>query len=302
MTNKRWVAADWGTSNLRVWLMEQDRKVAEARSDKGMNSLIKADFELALLELVDPWLPVKGSMTILACGMVGARQGWQEAPYRAVPCRPAAQDAAMAVASQNERIKVFILPGLSQDEPADVMRGEETQIAGFLAKHPDFAGNLCLPGTHSKWIAIEEGAVTSFRTFMTGELFSLLAEHSVLRHSLGGEGADDQAFRQSVKDAFERSAEVPGRLFRLRAEDLLHGLPAATARARLSGTLIGAELAAALSNHRDLRLGLVSGGRLLSLYEDAISSLGFEVLTEEGEAMVLAGLISAHALLGNEDR
>ena len=113
------------------------------------------------------------------------------------------------------------------------MRGEETQIAGFIAAHPEWDGILCLPGTHSKWAHISAGEVVSFRTFLTGEMFAPLSRQSVLRHSVGGDGWDDAAFVTAVSDTLSRPEHLASSLFSLRAGSLLDDLPAATARAQL---------------------------------------------------------------------
>ena len=114
--------------------------------------------------------------------MVGARQGWIEAPYASVPCTPATQ--TIAPECRDPRLEMHILAGIRQLHPPDVMRGEETQIAGVLLREPGFEGVICLPGTHTKWAEVAGGIITSFQTFMTGELFGLLSTQSVLRHSM----------------------------------------------------------------------------------------------------------------------
>ena len=238
-----WIAVDWGTSNLRVWAMGAQGIIAAASSDDGMGKLARDQFEAALLRLVGPWLSATRVIPALACGMVGARQGWQEAAYRAVPCPPLDAFGMTRVATADPRLTVHILPGLSQACPADVMRGEEVQIAGALALGAG-DGVICLPGTHSKWAQISAGEVVSFQTCMTGELFALLSEHSVLRHGMQGDGQDPAAFDAALSDSLSRPERLATRLFSLRAEGLLHALPAAAARSRLSGLLIGAELAA----------------------------------------------------------
>ena len=177
-----WIAVDWGTSNLRAWAMGAEGPLAEAVSDDGMGKLQPADFEPALLRLISPWLTAPRT-PVLACGMVGARQGWREAPYRAVPCAPVDAAGVLHVPT-DPRLTFHIAPGLSQDRPADVMRGEETQVAGVLALHKGFDGVICHPGTHSKWVHVSAGEVVSFQTFMTGEIFALLSTQSVLRHSM----------------------------------------------------------------------------------------------------------------------
>ena len=286
-----WIAADWGTSNLRVWAMGPDGILAEAGSDEGMGKLAPDQFEAALLRLIDPWLG-PGQTTVIACGMVGARQGWTEAVYRQVPCMPVARDALTVAPVTDPRLRVLIAPGLSQASPADVMRGEETQIAGALALHPAYDGVLCLPGTHAKWAQISAGEVVSFQTFMTGELFDLIARQSVLRHGLQGEGRDDAAFDAAVSDALSRPEKIGARLFALRAEGLLNGLPPASARARLSGLLIGMELAAARPYWLGQPVALIGSPGLSGAYARALAAQGVTARILDGSACTLAGLAS----------
>src|SRR5690606_36478359 len=132
-----WIALDWGTSNMRAWAMGADDTVlARASSAKGMGRLRPDEFEPALITATSDWLADGRRVPVIACGLVGARQGWIEAAYAQVPTPPIA--AAMTSAPVNDRrIAVFIVPGVSQVEPPDVMRGEETQIAGFTARHGD---------------------------------------------------------------------------------------------------------------------------------------------------------------------
>jgi 2-dehydro-3-deoxygalactonokinase len=214
-----WIAVDWGTTHLRAYAMQGNRAVAELASDDGMARLAPDQFEAALLHLVSSWL--SGPVEVVACGMVGSRQGWLEAPYRAVPCLPLDPAALVRVPTQDARLRVAIVPGLKQPHPADVMRGEETQIAGALALMPGFDGVLCLPGTHSKWVHVSAGEVVSFQTCMTGEMFALLSRQSVLRHGMAGDGWDDAAFDAALSDALSRPERLGARLFALRAEGLL---------------------------------------------------------------------------------
>lgn len=291
-----WIAVDWGTSNLRAWAMGPGGPEAEATSDQGMGKLKPQDFEPALLALISPWLTAPVTQ-VLACGMVGARQGWREAPYRAVPCTPVAASGILHIATQDPRLRVHIAPGLSQSRPADVMRGEETQIAGVLALHKNFDGVICLPGTHSKWAQVSAGEVTSFQTYMTGELFALLSTQSVLRHSLA-EGWDDDAFAAGVADALQSPDKFAARLFSLRAEFLLHALPPAQARARLSGLLIGIELAGAKPYWLGQRVILVGAPALAASYSNALKSQGLQTESLDATACTLAGLSSLYLAMG----
>lgn len=298
MAQADWIAVDWGTTHLRAWAMTADGVVlAAASSDAGMATLTRSEFEPALIGLVEGWL-TPGRMTPgLACGMVGSRQGWVEAPYRAVPCVPLEPGGFASAPCKDPRLSVRVIPGLKQLSPPDVMRGEEIQIAGFLAHEQAFDGVLCLPGTHNKWVRISAGEVVSFQTFMTGELFALLAEHSVLRHSVGTGGWDEQAFGLALDDALSRPDRIAARLFSLRAEALLTGLAPEAARARLSGMLIGVELAAARPYWLGQQVAVIGAAGIAGAYAVALTRQGAVPRVVEGDAMTLAGLTVARSLI-----
>lgn len=288
-----WIAADWGTSNLRVWAMDRaGRVLARAESDRGMGGLDRAGYEPALLALAGGWLGPR-TVPVVICGMAGSRQGWTEAPYGQVPCAPLAPGRMIRPATVEARLAVHLVPGLMQDRPADVMRGEETQIAGFLAQEPQFDGVLCLPGTHTKWARISAGEVVSFQTFMTGELFALLSGQSVLRHGTAGGGWDEAAFAEGLDQAVARPDRLAARLFAIRAEGLLHGLGADQARARLSGLLIGAELAAARPYWLGQDVAIIGAKALGAAYGRALALQGLAARLQDGGAMTLAGLAAA---------
>jgi 2-dehydro-3-deoxygalactonokinase len=299
MTGLDWIAVDWGTTRLRAWAMGRDNAVlAEARSEAGMGGLARDGFEPALLELVAPWLSDAPSprTLVIACGMVGSRQGWVEAPYAAVPCPPLSPALARAPV-RDPRLDVRVIPGLRQDRPADVMRGEETQIAGALAARPEFDGVICLPGSHTKWVHVSAGEIVSFQTCMTGEAFAALSGHTVLRHSIAAEGHDADAFSEAVDEGLSHPARLTARLFGLRAEALLHGLSPVTARSRLSGLLIGMELAASRPWWLGQPVLLVGAPALSALYVQALARQGVRGETANADAMTLAGLAAARATL-----
>lgn len=290
-----WIALDWGTSQLRAWRMGPDNEILDHRtSDRGMGALTPDAFEPALLELIDDWLPVDTTTPVIACGMVGAKQGWCEAPYTRVPCVPS-QGSTIIAPTQDPRLKVTILSGLSQTMPsADVMRGEETQIAGFLAQNPKFDGVICLPGTHTKWAHISAEEVVSFQTFMTGELFSLLSKYSVLRHSIAEQGLEQDAFRTAIDDALSRPATIAARLFELRASDILQGQEPAILRSKLSGYLIGLELSGARPYWLGQDIILIGEPDLCQLYATALKAQGASVAIQDATSMTLAGLTAVY--------
>ncbi|WP_296423127.1 2-dehydro-3-deoxygalactonokinase [Yoonia sp.] len=290
-----WIAVDWGTTHMRAWAMSASGSVlAEAVSDQGMGKLTRDGFEPALLDAVAPWLD--GPTPIIACGMVGSRQGWVEAPYAAVPC-PALPGGFVRAPTQNPDLQVHVIGGIKQTDPADVMRGEETQIAGFLARNKNWDGVICLPGTHTKWVHVSADEVVSFQTFMTGELFDTIATHTVLRHSIPAEGWDSAAFATGLSDAMARPERIAARLFSLRAEALLQDLSGPAARARLSGLLIGAELAAAKPYWLGQQIAVIGAGALSRLYVDALATQAAPATQVKGDAITLAGLTAAFRLL-----
>ena len=292
-----WIAVDWGTTRLRVWSMRGAEVLDHRASDKGMGGLTPEGFEPALLELIADWLPHTGSMPIIACGMVGARTGWAEAEYRAIPCTPLDPARATRPPVRDPRLDIRILPGLSQAMPPDVLRGEETQIAGFLAQNPGFSGSLCLPGTHSKWVRLQEGQVMQFTTYMTGELFALISGQSVLRLSLGGATPDAEAVLGAGTEAMADPHLASSGLFALRAAALLQGLSPEQAAGRLSGILIGNELAAARAFWQAGPVVLIGAPALAQHYLALLLAHGAKASRQDGASLVLSGLGAAHRLL-----
>lgn len=295
MSSISWFAVDWGTSNLRVWAMDaHDQVLKSYKSNQGMLALSGAHaFEAELLGLIDQDLS-PGKNQILACGMVGAKQGWIEAPYVAAPCPPPGAENAIQVPCLDLRLSVRILPGVKQTEPADVMRGEETQLAGFLSENPGFEGTILMPGTHTKWVMIEGGSIRSFCSVMTGELFALLSEQSVLKHSVTTTEDDSDAFETGVQDNFNDPAGLMGRFFALRAADLVAGQSAAKARSRLSGLLVGAELRAMAHEWQSKPIALLGRTAAAQQFERALTLLGGDYRVYDTETLTLAGLTAAY--------
>lgn len=293
-----WIAVDWGTSNLRAWAMRGTETIAEAGSERGMATLKPEEFENALLDVVGGWLAEDRVTRVVCCGMVGARQGWTDAGYRQVPCPPHAEGALARAQTRDPRLAVHILPGLSQVDPPDVMRGEETQLAGLLADPQNRSATVCLPGTHTKWVRLEDGVVTGFTTFMTGELFALLSRQSVLRHSLAGEGWSDDAFEAAIRHAADSPQMFSSDLFALRAASLVAGLDPVAARSRLSGLLIGLELAGARAYWQGRKVIVVGAGDFSQIYRAGLAMLAGEGVIADVAGLTLAGLSAANAQLG----
>lgn len=300
-------AVDWGTSSFRLWLLDAAGAVlAERRSGEGMLAAGAEGFG----QILEKHLAAAGApaaLPVIICGMAGARQGWIEAPYVTLP---AGLDGILAgavpVPAQGPARDIRILPGLAQrsDGAPDVMRGEETQLAGVLPLFASGRHIICMPGTHSKWVEAADGVISSFRTWLTGELFSVLSRQSILRHSLGDSAApalaDAPAFVAACVEALDEGGDIGPSLFRIRAATLLQDQTPAEAAATLSGLLIGAEIASArrvFSMPAD-KIVLVASGPLGTLYAAALKLAGCAVLQADADEAVRAGLFEAGKRLG----
>ena len=296
MIRADWIALDWGTTNLRAWAMAQDGTVLDsARSGYGMDRLAKdpRQFESTLLPLVDPWLASGRETVVVACGMAGSRQGWAEAPYRPTPVPARAANALTPAPCRDPRLRVHIAAGVCQESPPDVMRGEETAIAGLLGLMPDFDGTAILPGTHNKWARVGGGLILGFTSFLTGELYGLLTEASILRHSVSLDGFDADAFAQGFADTVHRPETAFTQLFALRAEHLLRGSdPVATAN-RLSGCLAGLEFAGAGSYRNVKDTVVIANGTVAEQYRIVLDHAQIPFHVVDPEDCVLEGLRDA---------
>jgi len=236
-------------------------------------------------------------LPILACGMVGARGGWMEAGYVETPA--ALSDiAGSAVKVDHATRDIRILPGMCQKLQGrpDVMRGEETQLLGASSTISGSA-HIVMPGTHSKWVSVEDSHVTGFSTFMTGELYDTITKHTILAapEGVAPEGATSAAFLDAVRSAFANPGRLTSQLFAARSGQILNGISPAAALAHISGTLIGAEIGGATASRKMGSVCLVASGRLATLYESAFKAIGIDFNTIDADDAVRHGLQIAAA-------
>lgn len=298
MTNPAYVAVDWGTSSFRLWLMDEaDQVLAERRSGEGMTTASGIGFGKVLNNHLQA-VQAPADLPVIICGMAGARQGWVEAGYVDVPARlSTVLDGAVRVPAEDRDIR--ILPGIAQrfEDRPDVMRGEETQLLGSAVKGQDGARLVCMPGTHSKWVSVQGETVDGFSSFMTGEVFEALSKHTILKHAMADAESfdgDHPAFVSGLKAARGNPAMFTNLIFTCRAGQLLHGLDATSAAARLSGILIGTEMAGGLSiAGESAGVQLVASGKLQALYEAAFRALGLTYQTVDADLAVRNGLMAA---------
>ncbi len=279
------IAVDWGTTNRRAYRIDSSGKCADEFDDgKGVLSVPSGGFPAAVEEIRERL----GDWPLLLAGMIGSNRGWVEAPY--VPC-PAGIDAlvkGLVRAAEREAI----VPGVSYlgDGRADVMRGEEVQLLGAVAGGAiDSDALVCHPGTHNKWVVVRGGSIESFRTVMTGELFNLLKEHSILADLLTGEVEPDEAFRAGTRQGL-LNTDLPAELFSVRARVLLGQSKKEDAASFTSGLLIGTDVRIGLSNPADADVAVMGRPELTRLYAVAIQEAGREAIELDGEQSFLAGI------------
>jgi 2-dehydro-3-deoxygalactonokinase len=280
-----YIAVDWGTTNRRAYAIDGAGQVAGSfADDRGLLAVPPDGFEAAAAEIRDRL----GDSPMLLAGMVGSNRGWREAPYVPCPATPAALAAAILWIEPD---RTGIIPGVSQQGEAgpDVMRGEEVQVLGAVAARLVPArGLVCHPGTHAKWVVTEDGRIDRFRTMMTGELFSLLKEHSILAAQLGAEVGVNAAFLEGAAAGLA-GAELLSALFAIRARFVL-GAAEPDASSYASGLLIGSDVREGLGLHLEGPVGLVGRSDLCALYAAALALAGHETSHAEGGIAFLAGI------------
>lgn len=291
------IGLDWGSTSLRAYLFDRDGTVIERRAEPaGVLNVVDRAFAAVRDRVIGGWLEQHGDVTVIACGMIGSTVGWREVPY--VACPAGFHELAHALTLQRQARTadgLTIVPGLnfafgagtSGAGPPDVMRGEETQVLGALERRADLAEGcrLVMPGTHSKWVRVERGRIERFRTYMTGEVFAVMRDHSILgRPALAAAGdgnklatdatAPGDAFERGVADAKSAGAAgLASRLFAVRTRVLAGEIAAKDSIDYLSGILVGDEIRAGLADMHGaaLPLALIGDARICGLYRRAFS-------------------------------
>ncbi|ROM96952.1 2-dehydro-3-deoxygalactonokinase [Pseudomonas brassicacearum] len=320
------IALDWGTTSLRAYKLGPNGCVLDQRSlASGIMQLPKAPrviagqlcadgFELAFDEACGDWLDAQPGLPVIACGMVGSAQGWREAAYCDTPANVANLGTSLQTIRSLRGVDVHIVPGvIERSRLPNVMRGEETQVLGVLQSLPVGAGDnllIGLPGSHSKWVEVADGCIVHFDTFMTGELFAVLSEHSILgRTQQRGAPFDGAAFDRGVRVALSTDGDIGplSTLFSARSLGLTGELSPAEQADYLSGLLIGHELSALVGVqrrrcHSDQQpsIILIGNSQLCARYSRALDTCGFAQvsLVEHATERGLWYLAKAAGLLG----
>ena len=306
------IALDWGTTSLRAYLLGPAGQVHNMRSlacgimqlpttSRQVAGQPCADgFELAFDEACGDWLDANPGIPVIACGMVGSAQGWREAPYRDTPASLNALSTALQTVRSVRGVDVHIVPGVIQRSALpNVMRGEETQVLGVMQRQPHLNDCLIgLPGSHSKWVQVQDGCLVHFDTFMTGELYAAVCEHTILGRTQQHTGQFDRtAFERGVHVALSPDGQLGplSTLFSARTLGLTGQLAPTQQPDYVSGLLIGHELSALGRVLRQRRgdqplpaIILIGNSQLCDRYQQALDACGFadvrlaEQATEQG--------------------
>jgi len=289
MADSHLIALDWGTTSLRAYLFDGDGQVACARQlPSGILRVASeggatAGFERAFDEACGDWRSARPASAVIACGMIGSAQGWREAAYLEVPASLDDLGRALTEVETRSGAVLHIIPGLIARGPLpEVMRGEETQVAGALEgeaapTRPGADRWIGLPGTHSKWVRVRDRRIVAFHTFMTGEVFAALSAHTLLGRTMRPPATPDHhAFDRGVAVARspEARAGVLSTIFSTRTLGLVGELAAEAQADYLSGLLIGYELAALAHLGEREPIVLVGNDELCQRYRRALAAFG----------------------------
>lgn len=296
------VIVDWGTTSFRAFLVDESSQVIDSiENERGIQVLSAGQHEGELTTHITPWLATHGPMTILALGMITSRNGWVEVPYVSCPAGPADLAAGIIYKDLGDGSQVCFLPGINDPARApypDVMRGEETQIVGFGL---GTGLTLVLPGTHSKWARAENGRIARFQTFVTGELYALLSQHSFIAKT--ATPVDEQNMQDfdlgvlAAKSDLPEAAALPTLLFSARTGMLARKLAPNQTRDYVSGLLIGHEFRCAIACGwitPGSQIGIVGNDGLNALYSRTAALFDLQVI-DGGEEAGLKGALTIAA-------
>jgi 2-dehydro-3-deoxygalactonokinase len=271
----KFVAIDWGTSSFRAWLIERDQVSDYLQTDQGVKNFASGTHPAYLTEVLGKW---QGQYQfIIAIGMIGSNIGLHETNFSSLPI-DIDEVSNSLVQVPNFEPALYIVPGVSK--PGDVMRGEESQsLAAGLEN-----GLVISPGTHSKWVEIKNGKITDFRTYLTGELFELLRNHSTLSKATDS-SAKLVASSDFLAGLNAQSSDLTHDLFSIRA-NWLQGKTEDASREYLSGLLIGAEIKSAKSWCKASEAKIVASDSLAEIYIFALSHFGIKATVEDSENLI----------------
>lgn len=293
ITNIDWIAIELGKSGAQAWAMHADKPVSHLRRDQS-HPRAQAAPETALLHLIKPWLSACPPLAMI-CGNTGI-PGLQ-VPAHVNRLRP------LSLPIKDDRLQAYGVPGLIQSDPPDIMHSDATRIAGFLALNGDWDGVICQPGPQTSWAQVSAGEVVSFQTFLTGDLAQMMLRHLGLDDPAEATGEalwSGEAFAAALDTVLSRPERLALALNALRTGPPVQALTEDIIRARLWGTLIGAELAASRPYWLGQQIAVIGPAGISGYYSQALQSQGAPTATYDADQLTLAGLVLAHQKIASQ--
>ena len=269
------IGMDWGTSSLRAFLIGAQGEVLDSvATGEGIMQIPDRNFDAVFDRLVGSF-PSNAGLPIVVSGMITSRNGWVETPYVTMPTGPEHLAQSLVRHQSQSGALIHFVTGATTEHISgpDVMRGEETQIIGSAALGLS-DGIFVMPGTHSKWVQVALGKIQDFATYMTGEVFAALKDHTILGTLMKMSDFDLSAFQKGVGAAQDRRANLLHDLFHVRTLPLMGKLKETETVDFLSGLLIGTEIVAALKKNEAKRVTIVGRNDLTDRYEIALQAVG----------------------------
>lgn len=298
------IVADWGTTNLRLYLIDdQLNRLAEIKNQQGLTNLTDS-FPTTLKTHVNPWLSKYGELPIIVIGMAGSREGWVETPHIRCPAKISDLAGSSYKISLSDTLKALIVPGISANSISiapDFMRGEETQVFGALEllKNSGHSGRcaFCLPGTHTKWVSVAEGSIESCSTVMTGEIFNLFCKHSILSTSISENYKPvDKKFIAGLTTS-KRAGGLMHQVFSVRTNNILGSNSLEDGNSYLSGILIGNDILA-MSQYTKEKIFIIGQEKLARLYYQAFNFFDMSSVNIDSKKATLVGAYNIAGIAG----
>ncbi|MDJ1017055.1 MAG: 2-dehydro-3-deoxygalactonokinase [Paracoccaceae bacterium] len=291
------IGIDWGTSSLRAFLIGRDGAVLDRLSSpEGIMHVPDRDFEAVFIRLVGPWLSKK-PLPILASGMITSRNGWVETPYEQLPLGAQGLARSLVAHETSAGARLHFVTGATalHDSGPDVMRGEETQIVGAAAMGLS-DGLFVMPGTHSKWVIVESGRIADYATYMTGEVFAALREHTILGTLMQEGPFSEEGFDRGIAAGLKSKSRLLHALFHVRTLPLMGQMEPSMVADYLSGMLIGSEIAAELENGDGVaEVTIVGRSDLANRYERGLAQARVASLRAPDDIVAIGHFVIAKA-------
>lgn len=289
------IAVDWGTTNFRAYLIDEYGLCIDSLSNNEGVLFSQGQFEATLQKHIGHWLNDNGSTTVILFGMVGSQVGWIETPYIKCPVEINSYGKhCLQLASFNQG-SCWLVPGVkwvSDARNIDVMRGEELQVIGaYLLDKSNDNGLFCCPGTHNKWVSVNNGQINNIVTAMTGEIYSLLGKYSILAHSVDENAAwNEEAFTAGLKYS-QNTGGILNHLFSVRTSYITGKHSQNEGSAYLSGLLIGHEIQSIITPDyvENTDITIIGSSQLCRAYSIALTYFNVSNKTVSAQASIVAG-------------